>query len=71
MSCLSCLQSKIVSPNQEVPQISAGINPCHAYHVHHQKLFLQITKVVKLLLVSSHMMFIMFTVTKCVLKSKM
>ena len=41
MSCSSCLQSKNVFLNQEVPQISADINPHHAYHVHHPKLVLQ------------------------------
>ena len=70
MSCSSCLQSKNVSLNQEVPQISAGISPRHAFHVQHPKLVLQIKNLMILLLVSSHVMFIMFTVTKCVLKSK-
>ena len=84
-----------MSPYQEVPQISAGINPCRAYHVHHQKLVLQIKKsgeitpcikphdvyhvysdkmcleiknVIKVLLVSilvtSNIMFNMFTMTQ-------
>ena len=48
MSSLSCLQSKNVSLNQEVPQISAGINPCHTYHVHDPKLVLQIKKSVEI-----------------------
>ena len=69
MSCLSGLQSKIVSRNQQISQISAGIKPCHVYHVQHQKLYLEIKKVMKLVLVSSHIMFIRFNIKNCILKS--
>ena len=34
--------------NQEVPQISAGINPHHTYHVHNPKLVVQIKKSVEI-----------------------
>ena len=70
MSCLSGLVSKIVTSNQQSSEISAGIKLCHVYHLYNQKLCLEISKVLKLVLVSSHIMFIRFSIQNCVLKSK-
>ena len=67
-SCLSSLQSKIVSWNQQNPEISAGIKSHHVYLFYNQKLCLQINKFLKLVLLSSHVMFIRFSIQNCVFK---
>ena len=68
MSCLSGLASKIVYSNQESPKITAGIKPPYIYLFSNPKLCLEIKKLLKLVLVSSHIMFIMFIIKNCVLK---
>ena len=60
---------KNLSLNQESPQISAGIKPHHVHHFYNQKLCLEIKKLLKLVLVSSLVMFIRFSIKNCVLKS--
>ena len=70
-SCLSGAASKIVSWNQQTPQISAGIKPCHVYHLYNQKVCLEINKVLKLVLVSSHIMVIKLSIENCVFISIM
>ena len=47
-----------------------GIKPHHFYHVYSDKLCLEINKFLKLVLVSSHIMLIMFRIQNWLLKSK-